>query len=94
MIKINNINDLVNLIEKNELSDNQLIEVVEKSLNVFVNPLTTKCLLTAIKDFWNKYGNLPLSERPLFLDESQNDFETILQSPTAKKINDKLEAYY
>lgn len=97
-IKINNIKDLTDLIDRDELEPIQIIEIIEKSLNIFVRFESDKYskqeLIKEIKTFWNKYGLLPLADRPLFLDESNFDLTTLEQSPTAKQISDKLEEYY
>lgn len=97
-IQINNIKDLTALIDRDELKPIQIVEIIEKSLNIFVrfepDKYSKQELIKEIKTFWNKYGLLPLADRPLFLDESTFDLNTLEQSPTAKEISDKLEAYY
>jgi len=69
LIQINNINDLINVIDKSKFSKNQIIEIVEKAINVFIHQSeVNKNLTDEIAKYWSKYSKLPLNERPLFLD--------------------------
>jgi phosphoenolpyruvate synthase/pyruvate phosphate dikinase len=68
-MQINNINDLINVIDKSKFSKNQIIEIVEKTINVFIHSTeVNKNLTDEIVKYWSKYNKLPLNERPLFLD--------------------------
>lgn len=93
-MRINNINDLIFLIKQNKFSKIQIIEIIEKTLNVFIIPDNNQNLIKEVKAYWSKYSTKPLSERPYFLNETKVNFANLMKSPTAKQINEKLEAYY
>ena len=90
-IQINSFDELLRLIESGKLSNNEIVEVIEKSLNVFVIPDDLKNISEHLKTYWNEYGHLKI-ERPLFLKPLL--FVEMIKNPTFKNEVDKLEAYY
>jgi uncharacterized protein (UPF0128 family) len=64
---IANINELKDFILNNDLSKNDIHELIKATLNVWLNEEYDKTdLVNIIEAFYNKYPNV--QERPLFLD--------------------------
>lgn len=73
--EINTFDDLIIFIETKELKENQIYEIVQKTINVLIllpidKEFSKQKLIKEIKEFWSKWGNKPVSERPIFLTDS------------------------
>lgn len=67
MIKINSIDELKKFILNNDLSRNDIQELLKTTLKVWISKEYDKMdLVNMIEDFYLKYPNL--QDRPLFLD--------------------------
>lgn len=91
-IHINTFDDLIQLIESGTLSAQQTIEIVEKTISVFICLEEVDNIAENLKAYWLEYGKSPQTERPLFLQSLT--FEEKLKIPAFKKVIDKIEAYY
>ena len=72
MNKINTFEDFVFFIEKTDLKQQQIETLIQQTINVMVlTPFETEFnkteLITNLKEFWNKWGNKPKTERPFLL---------------------------
>ena len=71
MMKVNSFDDLVVLIESDKLTNNQVIEVVQKTMNLFLSnkeiELSRNELATRLKTHYNKYLKQGNNIVPLFL---------------------------
>ena len=71
MMKVNSFDDLVVLIESDKLTNNQVIEVVQKTMNLFLSnkeiELSRNELTTRLKTHYNKYLKQGNNIVPLFL---------------------------
>lgn len=58
-----------------ELTAEEYCEIMRKEFAVYEHhkPETKEQWIKRMKAFWEKYGNLPLSERPLFIDDDDDD---------------------
>lgn len=82
MTQINTFKELINFIEKTELSPEQLQHILSQSIRVYRSDYTDKTqIVKELKEYWKKYSHI--QDRPLFLDKVDcdvkiNDFEGIL----------------
>ena len=68
-MKISNLNELIDFIESNDLTIEQMSNLIRLALGVLVVTSTTKKeVLHHLKIFQEKYGNKPKTERPFLLD--------------------------
>ena len=76
-MEINNINELKNYILNNELSQEQIKEILRATLCIWVSGVYTdkKEYAEMVEEFYNKYPTI--QERPLFLNQVENEDVTI-----------------
>jgi len=79
MYKIDTFEDLIFLIENTELEQQQIESLVQKTLNVLIinewgKEFNKTELIKRLKDFWNKWGNKPLVDRPFLLTDSLGNY--------------------
>lgn len=72
MYKIDTFEDLILFIENTELKQQQIETLILKSINVILiteigRSYSKTELIKDLKEFWSKWGNKPVSERPIFL---------------------------
>ena len=93
---INNYDELILFIESNDLTSEQIAELIKNCLNVYTIHFENSDIIEELKEYWNKFGHLPRSERPLFLFQTKRNIQLkdILKVPELKKIVEKIESYY
>ncbi|MBE0390192.1 hypothetical protein [Flavobacterium sp. PL002] len=91
--QINSFDELINLLENNSFTDNQKVKIIQKCLQVYIIADEHPNLINDLKSFWVKYGNLPLTSRPLFL-SGNSDLKSMNKIPELKKIIDEIEQKY
>jgi hypothetical protein len=75
-IVINNFDDLLTFIKRDNVTVEQALKVVTKGLNVIVIfPLTKEELITETENFIDKWCIDNEGERPLFLGQEEIDFK-------------------
>lgn len=74
-IQINDYNDLLNFIKRDDIETKQATEIVCLTLNVFCPLLLSKEELIESTEYYiNKFGQNRTSERPLFLQQKEFEF--------------------
>ncbi|AWG22945.1 hypothetical protein FFWV33_16125 [Flavobacterium faecale] len=93
---INNYDELVLFAESNKLTNEQLAELIKICLGIFTIIEYESNVLLDLKEYWFKFGHLAKNERPMFLFQTQRDFNIndIYKIPELKEIIDKLEEDY
>lgn len=75
MYKIDTFEDLIFFIENTVLTQKQIETLIQKTINVLVitefgKEFNKTELIKDLKRFWSKWGNKPVTERPIFLTDS------------------------
>lgn len=65
-LKINTFDQFIDFIENSNLTEKQIIQLIQETLFVFfLNDYKKTELIELLKDYWSKYGHL--KQRPLFI---------------------------
>ena len=65
-VVISSFNDLIDFLETNEVSFEEVERIVSKTIGVYVWVEDKTKLIQDLKEYWKEYKNKPLSERPIF----------------------------
>ena len=74
-VTINNFNELLDFIKKDEVNSKQATAIVCKALNVLcIFEMTKDEVITATEYFINKFCRNYTGERPIFLGQKESEF--------------------
>lgn len=91
-VQINSFNELLELIQSRKFSTDEVTQIIEKSLSVFVCPDDFENIIDNLKTYWLEFGHLQRDSRPMFLRNLL--FDEVKEQPTIKKIIEDIEARY
>ena len=83
--RINSFEDLVRVLEENDLTISQMNTITSKAVDgICVLAETKGQFINALVDYWQKYGDKPKSDRPIFIDvgfsEQRGFLDKIIES--------------
>lgn len=69
MIKISTFDELIEVLQSDLLTDEQLLEVIHKALKVYIDKEPRNVIIARLMEYWEEYGHL--REKPLFLEDTE-----------------------
>ena len=74
-MEINNFDELLTFLERKEVTSQHINELLIKSISVYCYGQDGKEeIIRQLKEYWVKFGHLPISRRPLFLSQKEVEF--------------------
>ncbi len=66
-MEINNFDELLTFLERKEITSQHINEILIKSIGVYCYAEDDKEeIIRQLQEYWNSFGNLPITERPIF----------------------------
>jgi hypothetical protein len=74
-MEINNFDELLTFLERKEITSQHINELLIKSIGVYCFGQDGKEeIISQLKEYWASFGNLPITERPIFLSQKSLNF--------------------
>ena len=74
-MEINNFEELLTFLKRKEITSQHINEILIKSIGIYCYAEDDKEeIIRQLQEYWNSFGNLPITERPIFLSQKNLDF--------------------
>jgi hypothetical protein len=74
-MEINNFEELLTFLKRKEITSQHINEILIKSIGIYCYAEDDKEeIIRQLQEYWVKFGHLPISRRPLFLNQKEVEF--------------------